>query len=161
MIQANHAILREFSTQLVGLNLLKAKLKSSGGGLSRNEQIYLDDQQALLAVNAGRSAYQKAMETAIKAYQKGITEAQENWQETVREARAQTELLSESEMMNCLAKVGATRDKIEGEPTVFFQEKINKAKTMDEKFDSLSNQIKQTVNELVQRDKELAQQLRF
>lgn len=76
MIQANHAIMRDFSAQLATLDFLKAKLTASGGELSRNEQIYLDDQQALLAVNTGRSTYQNAMASAIRAYQKGITDAE-------------------------------------------------------------------------------------
>lgn len=160
MIQANHTIMRNFSAQLTTLDLLKEKLTASGGGLSRNEQIYLDDQQALLAVNTGRSAYQNALAAAIKAYQKGITDAEEIWQEALSEARSQTELLSENEIIDSLASGGATKEIIEDEPTEFFQKKINKVKTMDKKFESLSGQIELTINELVQKDKELAQQLR-
>lgn len=161
MIQASHYIMREFSSKLTMLDKLKTKLSASGGGLSTNEKIYLDDQRALLAVSTGRSAYQNAMENAIKVYQNAITEAEEIWQETLREARAQLEELSDNEMRDTLSAVGATEQRIVGEPTEFFQQKINKAKTMNEKFESLSKEIKSKIDELVQRDQQLAQQLKF
>ncbi|MBF8807393.1 MAG: hypothetical protein IC227_01980, partial [Enterococcus lacertideformus] len=66
MIQASHFLMRGFLTKLTMLDQLKAKLTASGGGLSKNEKIYLDDQQALLAVNTGRATYQNAMANAIK-----------------------------------------------------------------------------------------------
>lgn len=160
MIQASHFLMRGFSTQLTMLDQLKAKLTASGGGLSKNEKIYLDDQQALLAVNTGQSAYRNAMANAIKVYQQAITDAEDIWQETLREARAQLEELSDNEMKDSLSAVGATEQRIVGEPTEFFQQKINKAKMMDEKFESLSKEIKSKINELVQLDQQLAQQLR-
>jgi hypothetical protein len=159
MIQASHFLMREFLTQLTNLDQLKAKLKASGGGLSKNEKIYLDDQQALAAVNTGRAAYQNAMANAIKVYQNAITEAEDIWQETLRDARAQIEELSEHEMKDSLSAVGATKQGIVGEPTKFFQEKITKAKEMDETFESLAKEIKSKIDELVQRDRQLAQQL--
>lgn len=160
MIQQSHFIMRGFLAQLTMLDQLKAKLTTSGGGLSKNEKIYLDDQQALLAVNTGRSAYQNAMSNAIKVYQNAIREAEDIWQETLREARSQIEILSDNEMKDSLSTIGATEQRIVGEPTEFFQQKINKAKTMDEKFESLSKEIKSKINELVQLDQQLAQQLR-
>lgn len=161
MIQASHFLMRGFSTQLTILDQLKAKLTASGGGLSTNEKIYLDDRQALLAVNTGRATYQNAMANAIKVYQNAIREAEDIWQETLREARSQIEILSDNEMRDSLSMIGATEQRIVGEPTEFFQQKINKAKTMDEKFESLSKEIKSKINELVQLDQQLAQQLRF
>lgn len=159
MIQANHYIMRDFSAQLTMLDQLKTKLTASGGGLSMNEKIYLDDQQALLAVDTGRAAFQNAMANAIKVYQNAITEAETIWQETLREARSQVEELSDNEMRAILAGVGATEQRIVGEPTDFFQQKINKAKIMNEKFETLSIEIKNKIDELVQRDQQLAQQL--
>jgi hypothetical protein len=159
MIQASHFLMREFLTQLTKLDQLKAKLKASGGGLSKNEKIYLNDQQALVAVNTGRAAYQNAMANAIKVYQNAITEAEDIWQETLRDARAQIEELSEHEMKDSLSAVGATKQCIVGEPTKFFQEKITKAKKMDETFETLTKEIKSKIDELVQRDRQLAQQL--
>lgn len=159
MIQQSHFIMRDFLTQLTKLDQLKAKLTASGGGLSKNEKIYLEDQRALLAVNTGRAAYQNAMANAIKVYQKAMTEAEEIWQETLKEARAQLEELSDNEMKDNLATVGATEQRLVGKPTEFFQQKINKAKAMDEKFESLSEEIKSKIDKLVQQDQQLAQQL--
>lgn len=100
------------------------------------------------------------MANAIRAYQKGMTDAEDSWQETLRESRRQTELLSENEIKDSLAVVGATPQRMVDEPTEYFQKKINKTKTMDEKFENLSKEIKNKIDELIQRDKELAQQLR-
>lgn len=100
------------------------------------------------------------MANAIRAYQKGMTDAEDSWQETLRESRRQTELLSENEIKDSLAVVGATQQRMVDEPTEYFQKKINKTKTMDEKFENLSKEIKNKIDELIQRDKELAQQLR-
>ncbi|MGX7245052.1 hypothetical protein ACWOC1_09380 [Enterococcus quebecensis] len=160
MIQASHFLMRGFLTQLTMLDQLKAKLTASGGGLSKNEKIYLDDQQALLAVNTGRAAYQNAMANAIKVYQNAITEAEGIWQETLREARSQIEVLSDNEMKDSLSAIGATEQRIVGEPTEFFQQRINKAKTMDEKFESLAKEIKSKIDKIVQTDQQLAQQLK-
>lgn len=160
MIQASHFLMRGFLTQLTMLDQLKTKLTASGGGLSKNEKIYLDDQQALLAVNTGRTAYQNAMANAIKVYQQAITDAEDIWQETLREARSQIEVLSDNEMKDSLSAIGATEQRIVGEPTEFFQQKINKARTIDEKFESLSKEIKSKINEMVQTDQQLAQQLK-
>lgn len=160
MIQASHYIMREFSAHLTELDQLKIKLTANGGGLSKNEQLYLNDQQALIAVNTGRFAYQNAMANAIRTYQKGMTDAEVIWQETLRESRRQTELLSENEIKDSLAAVGATQQRMVDEPTEYFQKKITKTKTMDEKFENLSKEIKNKIDELIQRDKELAQQLR-
>ncbi|MGX7201927.1 hypothetical protein BCR22_05125 [Enterococcus plantarum] len=160
MIQASHFLMRGFLTQLTMLDQLKAKLTASGGGLSKNEKIYLDDQQALLAVTTGRATYQNAMANAIKIYQNAITDAEDIWQETLREARSQIEVLSDTEMKDSLSAIGATEQRIVGEPTEFFQQKINKAKMMDKKFESLAKEIKSKIDKMVQTDQQLAQQLK-
>lgn len=68
--------------------------------------------------------------------------------------------MSENEIKDSLAAVGATQQRMVDEPTEYFQKKITKTKTMDEKFENLSKEIKNKIDELIQRDKELAQQLR-
>lgn len=93
-------------------------------------------------------------------YQNAIREAEDIWQETLREARSQIEVLSDNEMKDNLSVIGATEQRIVGEPTEFFQQKINKAKIMDEAFESLVKEIKSKIDEMLQTDQQLAQQLK-
>ncbi|MCB8508407.1 hypothetical protein KMA51_08680 [Enterococcus faecalis] len=159
MRQQGAQIMRHYTAQVTRLTQLKSRLTASGGVLSVNERIYLEDQQALLAVDTGRTAFQNAMTNVMNIYQRAIQEAEELWQNTLKEAYSQTAILSDGEMRECLATAGATQQKIVGEPTEFFQEKINQIRMMAEKFQQLAQEIKQKIQELVQRDRALARQL--
>ncbi|WP_253181107.1 hypothetical protein [Enterococcus faecalis] len=110
-------------------------------------------------MDTGRTAFQNAMTNMMNIYQRAIQEAEELWQNTLKEAYSQTAILSDGEMRECLATAGATQQKIVGEPTEFFQEKINQIRMMAEKFQQLAQEIKQKIQELVQRDRALARQL--
>jgi len=152
MVQTSHYIMREYTKQLSTLAQLKTKLTASGGGLSKNERIYLEDQQALLSVEAGRCAYQNAMSNAIKVYQNIVSTIEELWQETLREAYDQTAELSDYEINDSLRAIGATEQQMVTEPTALFQQKIIQAKGMDKAFATLSNEIKGKITELLQKD---------
>ncbi|MFC0234500.1 hypothetical protein ACFFIF_10900 [Vagococcus entomophilus] len=50
------------------LNVLRKKFTVSGGGLSGNEQIYLDDSQALTILKLPSSKFYMAMENVVKLH---------------------------------------------------------------------------------------------
>jgi hypothetical protein len=139
---------------------LSKKLTLSGGGLSSNEKLYLDSEQARIIVEKALSDFQIATENLIKIHQDGIREAQELWQEALSEARSKGTLLNEGEIRSSLEIVGCTESKIVTQPCEKYQGKIDKITTMAENFSSLTSEIQAKINEVVQRDSELAQQLK-
>lgn len=141
------------------LNKLRKKFTASGGGLSGNEQIYLDDSQALAVVKLASSKFDMAMENVIKIYKDSISELEQIWQEGLSRVRSSTPDLSHGEMMEALQSAGCTEQTMVSAPTQEFQEKISKAKQIGQKFDTLTKEINGKIAELVQRDKELARQL--
>lgn len=150
----NQAALAMFS-----LSVLKRKLKASGGGLSKNEAIYLDNSQALITVNTASQTMKTGLAEVIKLYQDAITEAEETWTEGLERARAIGTDLSEGEILEALESFGATKASVVTEPTAFYEGKIAKAKQLGESFDRLAEEIKAGIETLVQSDQALAEQL--
>ncbi|EUJ48659.1 hypothetical protein [Listeria fleischmannii] len=157
--QAERYLMAEYSAKLYGLEIVKMKFQESGGGISTNEQIYLDDTQALAVVETSLSEFRTVTTNVIKIYQDGMDEAEKLWKETLREAHQVADLLTESEIREELASVGCTEKKIVIEPCEAYYKKINKVKAMGTKFDSIVEEIKQSIEALKQKDRELAQQL--
>lgn len=141
------------------LNELKTTFKMSDGSISMNEQIYLDDSQALAVVQSAAGTFELAMESTIKVYEDGITDLEELWRKTKSKALNGTPDLNYGEVMDVLSSVGCTEKSMVMIPSELFSEKISKAKKMGEKFDQLVSEIKGEIAELVQKDQELAEQL--
>ena len=55
----------------------RKRFTASSGGLSTNEQIYLDDQQALMIVKHAASVFDQAMEQVLVIYQRGIRDLEQ------------------------------------------------------------------------------------
>ncbi|MBP2097681.1 hypothetical protein [Enterococcus rivorum] len=157
--QAESYLMMTYFSKLKALEGLKSKFSRSGGGLSRNEQIYLDDSQAQAVVETASSEFQLVMTNVVKIYQDGIREAEELWQEALTASRNVSSLLEEWEMKEALDRVGCSENVIVQDPCELYQEKLAKAKEMSEKFDALANEIRTSLAKLVQTDQELAQQL--
>ncbi|WP_225534656.1 MULTISPECIES: hypothetical protein [unclassified Enterococcus] len=141
------------------LKNLRKKLKKSGGGLSKNEEIYLDNSEALFAVTTASQTMKDGLSEVITIYQEAMIEAKQVWSEGLQHARSIGTELNESEITEALASVGATESSIVTEPTTFYKEQIAKAKQLGESFDSLVSEIKAGIDKLVQSDKELSSQL--
>ncbi|MGG5342888.1 hypothetical protein [Enterococcus sp. AZ192] len=144
---------------LEDLKNLRKKLKKSGGGLSKNEEIYLDNSEALFAVTTASQTMKDGLFEVITIYQEAMIEAKQVWSEGLQHARSIGTELNESEITEALASVGATESSIVTEPTTFYKEQIAKAKQLGESFDSLVSEIKAGIDKLVQSDKELSSQL--
>ncbi|MDB7088411.1 triacylglycerol lipase, partial [Enterococcus mundtii] len=67
--------------------------------------------------------------------------------------------LTYNEVIETLAEVGCTKWEIVDEPTQEFRDKIRQIDQMSEQFQTLADEITQKINEMVARDKELANQL--
>ena len=137
----------------------RKRFTASSGGLSTNEQIYLDDQQALMIVKHAASVFNQAMEQVLVIYQRGIRDLEQLWADGLAMVRRQTPLLSQNEMLDALREVGCTKQTIVDEPTQEFREKIFKIKQLSAEFSTLAKEIEAKINELVQRDRDLARQL--
>lgn len=157
--QTEKYLIRQFVIGMYTLEVLKSKFKSSGGGISMNEQIYLDDSQALAVVQYASSEFETVMIHTVKIYQDGIRDLEKLWRETKSKAFSDVPDLSYSEVMDVLESTGATERSIVTEPSENFKEKIQKAKRMSEQFNQLTSEIKGKIAELVQRDQDLAKQL--
>ena len=149
-----------FKVQMKSLGDLKKRLTSSGGGLSSGEKIYLDDAQALAIVSTASAEFDLAMLKVMKVYQDGIQESEKLWQDIFHKAVGMGNLLETWEIYEALEMVGFTQDNIVGFPTGQYQNKIDKVRTMSDQFKTLESEIKGKISELVDRDSELAQQLK-
>lgn len=159
-LKAENKWLQEQIKQFSTLNNLRVTLMASGGGLSSNEQIYLEDSQALAIVKLASSKFDSAMENSIAIYKKSITELQDLWEEGKSLVHQHTPDLSYSETMEAMEMIGCTKRAMVDEPAYFFQDKISKANRIKAEFAKLTQQINAKINELVQRDQDLAQQLK-
>ncbi|MBC1685134.1 lipase [Listeria welshimeri] len=157
--QAERYVMTEYISKLYDLEIMQKKFQASGGGISTNEQIYLDDSRALTAVETAMAEFKAVTSYVIKVYQEGMDKVEKIWKETLQEARRVGDMLTESEILVELENVGCTEKLLVIEPCEAYQKKINKVKQMGTQFDHLSNEIKQSIEALKQKDQELAQQL--
>lgn len=157
--ESERQLMQQFVMGMVVLQELKAKFQASGGGLSTNEKIYLEDSQALAVVQLASSEFELAMTNTIKMYQEGMLDLEKLWQQCVSKARNRASDLSHGEIMETLHSLNCTESTMVTLPNEEFREKIAKAKQMSEKFTRLVSEIKSKLAELVQRDQELARQL--
>lgn len=157
--QAERYVMTEYISKLYNLEIMQKKFQASGGGISTNEQIYLDDSRALTAVETAMAEFKAVTAYVIKIYQEGMDKVEKIWKETLQEARRVGDMLTESEILVELEHVGCTEKLLVIEPCEAYQKKINKVKQMGTQFDHLSNEIKQSIEALKQKDQELAQQL--
>ncbi|WP_430598003.1 triacylglycerol lipase [Enterococcus sp. AZ177] len=141
------------------LNVLRKKFTASGGGLSGNEQIYLDDSQALTIVKLASSKFELAMENVVKLYKDAVRELEEIWQEGRSTIQRNCPDLSYGEVLDAMQAMGCTEQTMVTIPSQEFQEKLSLAHQMSSKFSTLTKDITAKIGELVQRDQELAKQL--
>ncbi|MHC5319788.1 hypothetical protein ACYRFS_13685, partial [Listeria kieliensis] len=67
--------------------ILQKKFQASGGGISTNEQIYLDDSRELAAVETAMAEFKAVTAHVIKVYQEGMDKVEKIWKEILQEAR--------------------------------------------------------------------------
>ncbi|MHC5216195.1 hypothetical protein ACYSNR_05965 [Enterococcus sp. LJL128] len=152
-------IARQASLQKWALFQLKKKFTASGGGLSANEQIYLDDSEALIAVEAA-SAMNKTMSDSIKKkYQNAIDKAEQLWKKTEQAAKNIGTTLNHTEVMDALESGGASKRSIVDEPVSEYKDKITQMESQAEAYESLISEIKTNIAQLIAKDQVLAGQI--
>lgn len=150
---------KQASMLLRGLSTLAKKLKASGGGLSSAEKIFLDSSEALIILSNAATLMQTGLDGAIKIYKEAIEETEVLWQDTLQRAQGIGTELTYVEVLEALEHGGASKDVIVGEPTEYYTDKITKAKELYTGFDSLLEEIKGSIAQLVATDQDLASQI--
>ncbi|EGO8095318.1 lipase [Enterococcus faecalis] len=158
--QKERQTMRIFSDELKTLKEWEKKLSASGGGLSSNERIFLDDCQARIVVETARRNAKNAMEQLIRIHQKSIERLEENWRDGLRRAEQAAPSLNSWEVREALAEVGVTEQTFVVQPREHYLQQIHQARQLGEQYDTLAKEITNKINELVARDRELANQLK-
>ncbi|WP_172372177.1 lipase [Sporosarcina jiandibaonis] len=146
-------------TRMIELATLAKKLKASGGGLSRSEEVFLNDTEALIAIESASNSMKIGLEYVIKVYQDAILEVEEIWTEGIQRAKLIGTELSYYEIIDALAAGGATKYAIVNKPTAEYQAKIAKAKQIGESFNQLATEIKSSIKKVKDTDEDLARQI--
>lgn len=154
-------LMSKFVASLYLLKSLEARLVASGGGLSGNEEIYLDASLARSIVVTASDLLKVAMSKVITFYQDAMDEAEKLWTTINTKARNVASDLSEGEIKDALSSTGFTREKIVTSTCEKYQQKIKEAREIGETFESLASEINSKIVEVVQRDQDLARQLQM
>ncbi|MBO1102693.1 lipase [Enterococcus hirae] len=158
--QKERQTMRDFSDNLKTLKEWEKKLTASSGGLSSNERIFLNDCQARIVVETARRNAKNAMEQLIRIHQKSIERLEENWRDGLRRAAQAAPSLNSWEVREALAEVGVTEQTFVVQPREQYLQQIHQARQLGEQYDTLAQEITNKINELVARDRELANQLK-
>ena len=150
----------KFSKQLIKLNQLKRVLFSSGGGLSTNEKIYLDSEAALIIAEEAKNEFKQATENILNVYRQGLQEIQEIWQRNVYQARQRGSMLTDWEIRDTQQMVNCNQQTILDETCQYYEKKISKVTRIETDFSLLISEIKTKIAEVVQRDRDLARQIK-
>ncbi|QUW23004.1 lipase [Sporosarcina sp. Marseille-Q4063] len=145
--------------RMIELAMLSKKLKASGGGLSTNEEIYLNDTEALIVLESASNSMEIGLEYIIKVYQDAILGVEEIWAEGVQRAKLIGTELSYYEIIDALAEGGATKYEIVNKPTAYYEAKIAKAKQIGASFNQLATDIKASIKKVKDTDEDLARQI--
>jgi len=138
---------------------LRKKFSASGSEMSTNEEIYLDDSEALLVVEAAAKMNETISKSLKKKYQNAITQAEELWQKTEQAAQNIGTTLSCIEKIESLEAGGASKQTIVNIPVSKYEEKIAKIDSQTAEYNSLIAEIKTSIAKLVASDQKLASQI--
>ncbi|MBC2266168.1 hypothetical protein HCB37_16830 [Listeria booriae] len=147
--------------QLWNLSVLSDKLRTSHGGLSSSEEIFINSGEALIILNGVSTMMEDGLATVIKDYQQAITEAEELWRETVERAQGIGMDLSYDEVIEALASGGASQRSIVIEATAFYEQKIDSAKQMLDEYRVLMAEIQTSIDKQLAKDQQLAKEIQF
>ena len=138
--------------RMIELALLTKKFRASGGGLSTNEEIYLNDTEALIVIESASNSMKIGLEYVIKIYQDAILGVEETWVEGIQRAKLIGNELSYYEIIDALAAGGATKYAIVNKPTAYYKEKIANAKQIEESFNRLATVIRTSIKKVKDTD---------
>src|SRR5699024_9250929 len=88
--------------KLAELSLLAGELQASGGGMTSNELIFLNNAQALLTVEYITESTNAVIESIVNIYKDAIDELEETWEKNIIIAQAISTELSYGEILEAL-----------------------------------------------------------
>ncbi|AXJ12881.1 hypothetical protein [Streptococcus pluranimalium] len=147
--------LETVKTSLANLGNLKKQFSASAGGLSSNEQLYLEKEQALILASGMHAAAVTGREDIASLAEKAVKKAEDLYAKTNHIPAMVTEL-SLDEVKAVYAEAGVTENSIVGKTKTHFEKKVKKADNFVEPFETLKTNIGLTVDELVASDSTLA-----
>lgn len=147
--------LETVKTSLANLGKLKKQFSASAGGLSSNEQLYLEKEQALILASGMHAAAVTGREDIASLAEKAVKKAEDLYDKTNHIPAMVTEL-SLDEVKAVYAEAGVTENSIVGKTKTHFEKKVKKADNFVEPFETLKTNIGLTVDELVASDSTLA-----
>lgn len=157
--QAERYVMQVYATEMAGLKKLKAKLQASGGGLSKNEAIYLEDSQARLAVRTASENMAIAFRGLFQLYNHATNDSADRWRECLRCVDQFSSELSEGEVFEEVERVGCTEVTMYQTHAEEYHENMAKICSMQQNFDTLVNEMTASIDKLVEQDQALAKQL--
>ena len=133
---------------------LKSLLTESGGGLSSNEQIFLDSEQATIAAESLVSSAQQTLDQIKIEKQKGVEEAEALFETT--KSPLMVSSLSPYEIEEAFADGGVTNDSIVGDVESSLEKKVQQASQLLDEMARLKEQIASGINKKLEEDTALA-----
>ncbi|MHC5216618.1 hypothetical protein ACYSNR_08115 [Enterococcus sp. LJL128] len=141
------------------LALLEQKLKTSGGGLSSSEEIFIDSQRVLAIVDGIYQLVEQAISNLEIEYKQEISAIEPLWEETLTTARNVGAHLEEGEILSALSAGGCTQSTLVTEPISDLKSDFGEIEAIGADFISLANQIQSSVAQQLATDKDLARQV--
>ena len=135
--------------------------KMVAAGYTRSEMIYLDSEQATTFASSLQNFAAISTEAIMAFCDYGVSKVSGRWDALLAQAQAMpnvSRLLSEAEVIDALAQVGATKDTVETSIITELKDMRNKAVKTKEEFDGLSSKLLNGIQELVKKDEGLARE---
>ena len=135
--------------------------KMVAAGYTRTEMIYLDSEQATTFASSLQNFAAISTEAIMAFCDYGVSKVSGRWDALLAQAQAMpnvSRLLSEAEVIDALAQVGATKDTVETSIITELKDMRNKAVKIKEEFDGLSSKLLNGIQELVKKDEGLARE---
>lgn len=141
------------------LGEVRGRFEKSGGGLSRNEQIWLDCGEANLMVKGMRLLAEQYRYEMFDLLDRSCGEAEATWQSMLRAAELVAPDLSSGEMLGVLGSAGATEAYIRVKPEEKYECDRVEFDRIVANLDDISGQIARASERIVKTDSDLAAQL--
>lgn len=146
-------------SKLKALDVLRAKLLKSGGGLSASEEIYLDASEALILTQGMSKTLQIEIEDIKKMYREAKKDANTLWTNTLKMADSIGSTLHQGEVLDSLTAGGATEPFVRTEPREEYAQKISELSSIQQEYYDLIGQVQTSIDKQVETDQELARQI--
>ncbi|WMB27836.1 hypothetical protein N1496_07205 [Streptococcus didelphis] len=136
-------------------HISKLKQKVTQGGLSSNEQIFLDAEQATVIASGLVSTAETALEEIKSSAKTAVEEAEELWN-TTKSMPFRVIELTEAELAEAFAEGGVIYDSIVMKTDSHFYKKVTKAEELVTTYTTLKSDIQSGVETMLSKDSELA-----